>query len=102
MVSELKEIHKETEENTEGNNKTPSKFKWNLMWIKATNTGSYNFTKKRERDLILVYGMMKALEKLDREYLPIWTTSDARGHVKKLRKDNCRRDINKFSFPQDV
>ncbi|MPC54191.1 hypothetical protein E2C01_048099 [Portunus trituberculatus] len=44
--------------------------------------------------------VMNGLEKLDRENLLIWDTSDTRGHGKKLRKDNCRRDIKKFSFPQ--
>ncbi|MPC34378.1 hypothetical protein E2C01_027763 [Portunus trituberculatus] len=43
---------------------------------------------------------MNGLEKLDREDLLIWDTSDTTGHRKKLRKDNCRRDTKKFSFSQ--
>ena len=43
---------------------------------------------------------MKGLEKLDTEDLLIWDTRDTRRHGKKLKKDICRRDIQKCSFPQ--
>ena len=56
---------------------------------------------RRERgDLIPVYRVIKGLQKLGRENLLIWNTRDTRGHKTKLKKDNGRRDINKFSLLQ--
>lgn len=49
---------------------------------------------------IMVYRVMNRLEQLDKEHLLIWDINDTRGNIEKFRKDNCRRDINKFSSPQ--
>lgn len=40
------------------------------------------------------------MEKLDREELFIWVTRSARGHGKRFKKEVCRSDISKYSFPQ--
>ena len=42
---------------------------------------------------------MKNMEVLDQENLLNWDMRDSRGHGKKLRKDNYRRDFKKNSFP---
>ena len=56
---------------------------------------------RRERgDLIMVYRVMKGVERLDREDLVNWDIRDTRGHGKKLKMGNCRREIKKRSFPQ--
>ena len=43
---------------------------------------------------------MKGMERLDREDLVNWDIRDTRGHGKKLKRDICRREIKKRSFPQ--
>ena len=45
---------------------------------------------------------MKNMEILDREDLLIWDTRNTRGHEKKLKKDNYRRDVKRNSFPHRV
>ena len=58
---------------------------------------------RRERgDLLTIYRIMKNMETLDREDLLNWDTRESRGHGKKLRKDNYRRDMKKNSFPHRV
>ena len=39
---------------------------------------------------------------MDREDLLKWETRNTRGHGKKLRKSNYRRDLKKNSFPHRV
>ena len=58
---------------------------------------------RRERgDLINVYRMVNGMEDVDEEdFLPLDTRS-TRGHGLKLKKENCRRDIKKYSFPHRV
>jgi len=63
--------------------------------------GLTTLEQRRERgDLIMVYRVMKGMERLDREDLVNWDIRDTRGHGKKLKRDNCRREIKKRSFPQ--
>ena len=58
---------------------------------------------RRERgDLLTVFRIMKDMEVLDREDLLKWETRNTRGHGRKLRKENCRRDLKKNSFPHRV
>lgn len=58
---------------------------------------------RRERgDLLTIYRIMKNMEILDREDLLIWDTRNTRGHGKKLKKDNYRRDVKRNSFPHRV
>ncbi len=40
------------------------------------------------------------MEEVDRRDLFLWDLRNTRGHGQKLRVDNCRSDIKKFSFPQ--
>ena len=55
---------------------------------------------RRERgDLLAIYRNMKNMEILDRDDLLDWDTRESRGHEKKLRKDNYRRDVKRNSFP---
>ena len=61
---------------------------------KATNTGSCTLEKRRKRDLLIVYRVMKELENIKQGSLTNL------GYGKILRKDNFRRDINKFSFQE--
>ncbi len=51
-------------------------------------------------DLIAIYRASDEWEKVDRSDLFLWNARNMRGHGKKLRADNCRRDIKKFSFLQ--
>ena len=58
---------------------------------------------RRERgDLVTIYRIMKDMEVLDREDLLKWETRNTRGHGRKLRKDNYRRNLKKNSFPHRV
>ena len=58
---------------------------------------------RRERgDLLTIYRIMKNMEVLDREDLLKWETRNTRGHGRKLRKDNYRRNLKKNSFPHRV
>ena len=55
---------------------------------------------RRERgDLLAIYRIMKNMEILEREDLLNWETRNTRGHGRKLRKDNYRRNLKKNSFP---
>ena len=63
--------------------------------------GLTTLEQRRERgDLIMVYRVMKGVERLDREDLVNRDIRDTRGHGKKLKMGNCRREIKKRSFPQ--
>ncbi len=42
------------------------------------------------------------MEDLDRDDLIIWDTRNTRRHDKMIKKDFCRRDIKKKSFPHRV
>ena len=58
---------------------------------------------RRERgDLVTIYRIMKDMEVLDREDLLRWETRNTRGHRRKLKKDNYRRNLKKNSFPHRV
>ncbi|MPC29355.1 hypothetical protein E2C01_022583 [Portunus trituberculatus] len=58
---------------------------------------------RRERgDLIAAYRAMKGLEKLDREDLLIWDTSDTRGHGKKLKRIIAGEISRSSAFHKDV
>ena len=58
--------------------------------------GLTTLEQRRERgDLIMIYRVMKGMERLDREDLVNWDIRDTRGHGKKLKRDNCRREIKK-------
>ena len=58
---------------------------------------------RRERgDLISVYKMVNGLDDgVDGEILHLETRS-TRGHQKKIKKEQCTRDIKKFSFPHRI
>ena len=45
---------------------------------------------------------MKNMEILGQDDLLDWDTRESRGHGKKLRKDNYRRDVKRNSFPHRV
>ncbi len=58
---------------------------------------------RRERgDLITVYRMMKGMKDLNRDDLITWDTRNTRRHDEIIKKDFCRRDIKKKSFPHRV
>ena len=58
---------------------------------------------RRERgDLINVYRMVNGMENVDREAFLTLDTRRTRGHSMKLKKDVCRRDIKKYSFPHRI
>ena len=58
--------------------------------------------KRRERgDLINVYRMVNGLEEVEEGFLNL-EPGRTRGHGKRLKKENCRRDIKKYSFPHRV
>ncbi len=50
-------------------------------------------------DLINIYRMINGMENVDKECFINLDTQSTRGHSKKLKKVNCRRDIKKYSFP---
>ena len=52
-------------------------------------------------DMITLYKLINGMDVLDREDLLLPARAQGlRGHGKKLRKDTCRRDVKKYSFPQ--
>ena len=58
--------------------------------------------KRRERgDLIGIYRMVNGLEEVEEGFLTL-ETGRTRGHRKRLKKENCRRDIKKYSFPHRI
>ena len=58
--------------------------------------------RRRERgDLISIYRMINGLEEVDENFL-ILDERNTRGHGRKLRKESCRRDKKKYSFPHRV
>ena len=58
--------------------------------------------RRRERgDLISIYRMVNGLEEVDENLLKLDVRS-TRGHGRRLKKENCRRDIKKHSFPHRV
>ena len=57
---------------------------------------------RRERgDLISIYKILNGMDKAGEELLRL-DGINTRGHNKKLRKDQYRRDIKKYSFPHRV
>ena len=55
--------------------------------------------KRRERgDLINVYKMVTGMDRSGKDLLRR-DTDTTRGHNKKLKKEHCKRDIKKYSFP---
>ena len=57
---------------------------------------------RRERgDLISVYRMLNGLEEVERNFLKL-DERNTRGHRKKLKKEICRKDIKKYSFPHRI
>ena len=58
--------------------------------------------RRRERgDLISVYRMVNGLEEVDGEIFKL-DERNTRGHGKRLKKMNCKKDIKKYSFPHRV
>ena len=57
---------------------------------------------RRERgDLMSVYKMVNGLEEVDGDFLKL-NERNVRGHGKRLKKANCKKDIKKYSFPHRV
>ncbi len=54
---------------------------------------------RRERgDLINIYRMINGMENVDKECFINLDTQITRGHSKKLKKVNCRRDIKNYRY----
>ena len=55
---------------------------------------------RRERgDLIAIYRSLKGKDQVDREDLFMLDSRDTKGHSMKLKNTACRRDVQKYSFP---
>ena len=64
--------------------------------------GLPSLEKRRERgDLISIHRMVNGLEEVEDGFLKM-EARITRGRGKRLKKENCRRDIKKYSFPHGV
>ena len=54
---------------------------------------------RRERDLITLYKILNGFEKKDKHNLVMINEgNEQKGHSKKIRKNQCLKDIRKYSF----